>query len=1443
MPDLGIDIGSISVNTVLMDAGGNILEDHYDLCSGQPFHAVQARLADILARRGQGSIGKVALTGTGGALAASLIGGTFVNELVAQSASVCRLYPHARTIIEMGGEDTKLMFLRNAELSDFVMNSICAAGTGSFLDQQARRINVSIVEEFGRLALLSRDPPRIAGRCSVFAKSDMIHHQQIATPIHDIIAGLCFAVARNVKSTLARGRDLEKPVVFQGGVAANAGMVRAFQELFGLRDGELIIPEHHASMGAIGALFHVAARPSFGSRPSPEAPSRAEAPSFVPQTAFKGLNELDRYLASGGSDGDHLAPLNPPCAALVTDAVPLSEGEDRLPVFLGVDVGSLSTDLVLIDRQGRVIARRYLPTAGRPLEAIQKGLKEIGDEVGARVEVKAAGSTGSGRYLTGDFVGADRIVNEITAQATAAIAVDPTVDTIFEIGGQDSKFVSVENGVVVDFEMNKVCAAGTGSFLEEQAEKLGVKIVGEFGALALSAGAPAHMGDRCTVFMESDLNTRQQKGAARENLIAGLAYSIVQNYLQKVVGEKTVGKKIFFQGGVAHNKAVLSAFERVVGRPITVPPHFDVTGAIGAAMLARDSTNGGGSRFKGFSIASRSWSQDRFTCKSCPNQCEISRVRISGEEKPLFYGGRCERYEVAERRNRGKDIPDLFEERTRLLLDGFQDISMGDEDKAAARGPVIGLPRALSVFYQRFPFWRTFFNALGVRVVLSRATDQALISRSLETIAAETCFPVEVMHGHVLDLLDRGVDGVFLPFVVNEEAESGNPTQNCNCPWIQTYPFILKSALREGRDLSKLLIPALHFRYSRKLLDHELGRFMHEKFGAAEQDVFRAVSKAARAQRDFEQRLHARGKEVLASLPAGKTAAVILGRPYNCGDPALNLRIVEKLINLDVLPIPVDFLPLDEEAIFGRYPSMYWPNGRKILQASRIVLRDERLQAIHVGNFRCGPDSFISHYVREELRGKPYLQLEMDEHSADAGLVTRLEAFFDSVRARQEAGSGNPAGGGTVHAGTISARKARRARSGRPLSGRRSPSRTLYFPYMADGAYALAAACRACGMKAEVLPPQDARDVELGRRHTSSRECFPMICTTGSFLRKLQEPGVDPSQVSFFMPDHNGPCRFGQYNRLQRIILDRLGFTETRIVHPSNEDSYAGLAAGSGARFRLAMWRGIVAVDILRKLLQERCPYEVQRGAVEAVYRRQLERVVQCIEQGGGGIKKVLRRACADFSRVEINRGKRRPVISVTGEIFMRDNPFCSGDLVKKLERLGAETLMGPVRDWISYSTWRFTRDSRRKGSLWGFARSKLQGLLQHAIEEGLIRAAEQGGAEMRRDIPVDEMLDLCMPYLHRDYDGEPAITMGAIAGQCRTGISGVVHILPFTCLPGTLISALSPGFSQDHDGIPWINIAYDGQEESSVETRLQAFVYRAEEYARRNGYDAPRDW
>ncbi len=325
--------------------------------------------------------------------------------------------------------------------------------------------------------------------------------------------------------------------------------------------------------------------------------------------------------------------------------IDLPEDGSVVEAYLGIDVGSISTNVVVIDAEMRVLAREYLMTAGRPLEAITEGLRRVGAKIGDRIKIMGAATTGSGRYLTGDFIGADVVRNEITAQATAAAAIDPTVDTIFEIGGQDSKFISLSHGAIVDFMMNKVCAAGTGSYLEEQAEKLGISIRGEFGDLALAGKNPVRMGERCTVFMESDLVHHQQRGAAKEDLVAGLSYSIVQNYLNKVAEDRPIGNNIFYQGATAANRGIVAAFQQVCGKKITVPPHHDVTGAIGAALFAMRERDWAESKFKGFDLADRQYEITSFECSGCPNNCEIRQVKIEGE-KPLFYGSRCEKYEV-----------------------------------------------------------------------------------------------------------------------------------------------------------------------------------------------------------------------------------------------------------------------------------------------------------------------------------------------------------------------------------------------------------------------------------------------------------------------------------------------------------------------------------------------------------------------------------------------------------------------------------------------------------------------------------------------------------------------------------------------------------------------------------------------------------------------------
>ncbi|MGD1076146.1 MAG: acyl-CoA dehydratase activase, partial [Thermodesulfovibrionales bacterium] len=708
---------------VLLDEEGKLLERHYERHKGHPLMVAFRLLKKVIdddpsggARKGLSHCYSLSLTGSSGRLIASALGTRFTNELVAQEFSTKRLYPHVRTIFELGGEDSKLIILGETGIKDFSMNSVCAAGTGSFLDQQAERLRLSI-EEFSELAMKPEKPSRIAGRCSVFAKSDMIHLQQIATPVENIVAGLCFAVARNFRGSIVRGRTIEEPVSFHGGVAANQGMVRAFREVFSFR--QFLVPSDYALMGAIGAAL----------KDKEEGVVHAfkleDLRVFISSLRFSEQGHLP--LISAGDDfperhlicNPHSTAVHPAHRFAVSFQKECPSAGDcrastlKIEAYLGIDIGSISTNLAVIDNNGSLLAKRYLMTAGRPIEAVRQGLQEIAEEVGNGIQVMGVGTTGSGRYMIADYVGADIVKNEITAQATAAAFIDATVDTIFEIGGQDSKYISLRDGVIVDFEMNKACAAGTGSFLEEQSEKLNVSIKEEFAASAFSAENPCRLGERCTVFMENSLMANLQKGAGKNALLAGLAYSIVQNYINKVVAGKPIGKTIFFQGGVAFNKSVVAAFEKYLGRKIIVPPHHDVTGAIGMALIAKrhrenqSSDHGLGcsaaghndtslpagsfrpsSTFKGFQLSRRPYEVTSFECKGCPNVCEINRVKIEGEDGYLFYGGRCEKYDVKKKED-SSARPDLFAFREEML---WKEHLKRRSSASGQRSSVIGIP-------------------------------------------------------------------------------------------------------------------------------------------------------------------------------------------------------------------------------------------------------------------------------------------------------------------------------------------------------------------------------------------------------------------------------------------------------------------------------------------------------------------------------------------------------------------------------------------------------------------------------------------------------------------------------------------------------------------------------------------------------------------------------
>ncbi len=996
---LGIDVGSVTVKVVLLDRREELLRDYYRRSHGAPLSTVISILDDLFSWLPSEAVVGLGTSGSGGELFAQLLGGLHMNELIAQVRAINKFHPEARTVIEIGGQDSKLLLLeRQGEetvLVDFSLNTQCAAGTGSFLEQQAMRLGMSI-EEFARLALEAKNPPYIAGRCAVFAKSDIIHLQQVGVETKEIVAGLCYALARNFRSDIGRGKEFKKPILFQGGVSKNPGMVRAFEEVLGLEPGELIIPKYQVLMAAIGTALIA---------------------KEGPKIRFSWEEQRERLLAMARAreahEGSHRRlVLRPSCRKLVVQERSL-EGETEVEAYLGIDVGSISTNLVAIDRQGQMLSWVYLRTGGDPLLAVRRGLKIIERQTEGKLKVLGVGVTGSGRELIGKFVGADLVKNEITAQATAAVAIDPEVDTVFEIGGQDSKFIHLKNGAIIDFAMNKACAAGTGSFLEEQAGRLAIPIE-EFSEIALACPAPAPLGERCTVFMESDLIHHQQRGSSKEELIAGLAYSIAYNYLNRVVGNRKIGERILFQGGVAHNKAVLAAFQELTGKEVLVPPHHDVTGAYGVALLVREEMEGGAplgadgdgkrTNFRGFEL-DRNYEVSHFTCRACANVCEIKQVKFQ-DGPALFYGSRCGKFDELQRKRVHPDIPDLFEERARLIF-GREDyeglLSYKPEGKGRGR---VGMPRAL-LFWDKFPFWREFFLSLGYEVLLSPQTDRELLKAAVQGATALACLPSKAVHGHIKALLAERLDYLFLPAMIDADFEGLTTQVNHNCPLIQAMPFIANGQFDFAR-LAEVEVLQDHFHFYRpRRLSGELYR-LGRRLGANGSEVRKAIQRAWAAQRAFERACRERGQEVLRELGPKRRGIAILARSYNGCDRGLNLDVPGKLREMGAIPIPLDFLPL-EEVDWRPFAAVHWNCGKRILCATEIIKRTPYLHGVYLSHFMCGPDSFIVHHVRQILGEEPLLFLELDEHSADAGIRTRCEAYLDSLSHLASAAAPAPA--------------------------------------------------------------------------------------------------------------------------------------------------------------------------------------------------------------------------------------------------------------------------------------------------------------------------------------------------------------------------------------------------------------------------------------------------
>ena len=1008
---LGIDIGAVSVKAAIIGTEASrgqfrqiagedpffryvapdpaltpklppILLTDYTRIKGQPLRAALELLGKVRRHIPLESLSGVQATGTGGRLLAKVMALHEANEFKAICRAVQETHPDIRTVFEMGGEKSKYILLEpdpgsgTFGIADYEASGDCAAGTGSFLDQQAKRLLFEI-EDVGRITAEADKSARIAGRCSVFAKSDMIHAQQKGYTPPEILRGLCEAVARNFKSSITKGRKVEPRAAFIGGVAFNSGVVRAMEEAFDLRQGDLLLPENGCWFGALGAAF---------------LERDAAVKSTVPS-----LEALERHLGSAVHDFPTAEPLDMDKVVLLRERIPPYSFEGRaLPVksFLGIDIGSVSTNLVLIDDAGDVIKEIYLRTQARPIEVVNEGLSMIRDEFGDRVAIHGVGTTGSGRELIGMLVGADMVVDEITAHKTGAGYIGEKllglkVDTIFEIGGQDSKYIRLQDGVVTDFAMNEACAAGTGSFLEERAEELGISIKGEFSQKAMASRAPIRLGERCTVFMEQDVNAYLQKGARLEDVVAGLAYSIGYNYINRVVLGRPVGEVVFFQGGTAYNDSVAAAFSKILDKRIIIPPFNGVMGAVGASLLVREKVGctGEKTQFRGFSLDDVDYTLREFTCKGCTNFCSIQEFRV--EEEKVYWGDKCsDRFRKRAKVNKEPVVEDLLSLRAKWMLEGYEEPS--------GKRPVVGIPRALYT-YDRFPLWNTFFRELGYDVLLSPQTNRQIGLDGEQATVSEPCFPIKAAHGHVKYLLDEKADYVFVPNIIDSESPFQRPA-SFMCPWGQTLPFVVRSSPWFAPAEKRFLMPTIHFRWGPEEVKKDLlAHFREAGFPVDKKALGRAFDKGYDAQMAFYGKLREAGRRALDRLEeTGELGVVLVGRPYNIYDAGINLDVAKKLRDYyGVNVIPIDFFPVDEVDISDVNDNMFWNYGRKIIAAGKIAFEKPYLHLIYITNFKCGPDSYVKHFIGK-ASGKPFLVLQFDAHSNDAGVMTRCEAYLDS---------------------------------------------------------------------------------------------------------------------------------------------------------------------------------------------------------------------------------------------------------------------------------------------------------------------------------------------------------------------------------------------------------------------------------------------------------------
>jgi len=1349
--------------------------------------------------------------------------------------------PDCPAIVSAGGETFMVYALnRRGLISNVLTGNKCASGTGEFFLQQLRRMDVSL-DDAARWTETEKPHP-VSGRCSVFCKSDCTHAINKGIPKSRVTAGLCRMMASKILELL---KNVEKKnIMIVGGSSRNKMMIQFLEkEISGLQV-PAEAPYFEALGAALWALDH-------------------------PRAIFTATDDLFNPKAASF---DLLSPLSDFNDKVVFKTIDKQNPAPGDVCILGLDVGSTTTKAVLIRNSDyAMLASVYLQTDGDPVGASRKCYRRLLDRIEQFMDTKdlsviGLGVCGSGRQIAGLHALTDGIINEIIAHAAAAVHFDPDVDTIFEIGGQDAKYTYITAGVPSDYAMNEACSAGTGSFLEESAhETLGIRVT-DIADVALRGRHPPNFNDQCAAFISSDIKTAVHEGIDHDDVVAGLVYSICMNYTNRVKGNRPVGRKVFMQGGVCYNRAVPLAMAALSGKPIIVPPEPGLMGAFGAALEIKKRIDLGlmeKRRYDLRALVQREVQYGKsFVCKGgkekCDRRCEINVIGIDGKKYP--FGGACNRYyNLRFKLNYNAKDLDLVRTRQALVFnDGNHEAKI--TRNASYKGTVaFNKSFLVNSFY---PFYAAFFRRIGFEPVLPESCSPEGIDR----ISAPFCYPAELAHGFFYALMTMAPrpDFIFLPHVRTIPAGNSRLMPQV-CPFVQAEPYYLKTTFKKEIDNligkgTRVLVPLIDM--TREFADAReamirMGLDMGASRSLAETAFADAVAVWQRSVREMKET----GARALAALSADpdKISVVVFGRPYNSMVQEAHMGIPHKLATRGIQVIPFDFLPLEHER---SREHMYWGMGRLIIQGARFVARHPQLFGMYITNFSCGPDSFLLGYFRNIMGRKPSLTLELDSHTADAGIETRIEAFLDIVRQYRKLLEDRRISQRTsqfMPASTFINNGMPQVitSAGHALS-MKDPRVTFLIPSMGRlSTEAMAAVFRHAGYHVAPHPPADDAVLKLGRSHSSCKECLPLILTAGTLLHYVRTRKKQDETVVYMMPTASGPCRFGQYAVFLNDLIRQYEIPDVAVFSLTSDNSYFGM--GNGFNYDKAWWAVVIA-DIMEDIRSMLLTNAVDSVGAMTVFEGTWQTIVDAIETKNFiPLVRVLRNEMRRLSDIPTRKAFHDvPKILLTGEIFVRRDSFSRRYLTEWMAENGFAVLCSPVSEWIHYTDFMINIDGNWKNmTLRERMRFKIRCWLMGIYENRLADTLSSSGLVEDRPVDLKRIIQTASPYFSTNLGGEAILTIGSSLSEIATEVCGVIAIGPFGCMPNRVSESilnqimtrrdkLKSGLSSrrlsailsDTDDLPFMAIESDGSPfPQLIHAQLEAFCQRAQRlHKRMNG-------